>query len=132
MNKHHLNRRTFFKGTLAAASLFALGVWDKMVKTEMRSNKKGAIKIPFNRNSKVLFAADFIVVNDESQTKVFSAHCTHLGCSIHEFKDGKFICPCHGSEFTLDGEAVKGPAYQPLEKIDFEMDDSREFLIVKG
>jgi Rieske Fe-S protein len=132
MIRKYLSRRTFFKGTLAAASLLVVGVWDKMVKTEVGSNKKGIIRIPFNRNKKVFFANDFIVVNDVNQTKVFSSHCTHLGCFIHEFKEGKFICPCHGSEFTLDGEAVKGPAYKPLERMDFEFDDNKEHLIING
>ena len=62
-------------------------------------------------------------MNNANKTSVLSSHCSHLGCAIHEFKEGKFICPCHGSEFTLDGEAVKGPAYKPLERMDFEFDD---------
>ena len=132
MIRKYLSRRTFFKGTLAAASLLVVGVWDKMVKTEVGSNKKGIIRIPFNRNKKVFLANDFIVVNDVNQTKVFSSHCTHLGCAIHEFKEGKLVCPCHGSEFSLNGEAMKGPAYKPLERMDFEFDDSKEFLIING
>ncbi len=41
--------------------------------------------------------------------------CPHLGCS-YGFDDNKkhFVCPCHGSEFALDGRVLHGPATSPL------------------
>ncbi|KAA3644090.1 MAG: hypothetical protein DWQ07_18435 [Chloroflexi bacterium] len=37
--------------------------------------------------------------------------CTHLGC-IYNWRRSqqKFICPCHGSQFQLDGTYIQGPA----------------------
>jgi len=59
-----------------------------------------------------------------------SAVCTHLGCTVRaealsqpESKtvEGsplrlthRFLCPCHGSRYTGDGENVAGPAPRPL------------------
>jgi menaquinol-cytochrome c reductase iron-sulfur subunit len=59
-----------------------------------------------------------------------SATCTHLGCTVRaealpqpETIDvgGKptrlthrFLCPCHGSKYTGDGQNVAGPAPRPL------------------
>lgn len=59
-----------------------------------------------------------------------SAVCTHLGCTVRaealaraETKtvEGsplrlthRFLCPCHGSKYTGDGENVAGPAPRPL------------------
>src|SRR5262249_5184690 len=40
-------------------------------------------------------------------------YCTHRGCSINAAPD-KFVCPCHGSEFSFHGDVLKGPATQPL------------------
>jgi Rieske Fe-S protein len=44
-----------------------------------------------------------------------SAICTHAGCTVSRITDGKIICPCHNSEFNLDGTVAQGPAKKPLE-----------------
>ena len=42
--------------------------------------------------------------------------CSHLGCTVpYEPATGKFICPCHGSEFSTDGEVLNEPAPRPLD-----------------
>jgi menaquinol-cytochrome c reductase iron-sulfur subunit len=59
-----------------------------------------------------------------------SAVCTHLGCTVRaealsQVENRKvegsplrithrFLCPCHGSRYTGDGENVAGPAPRPL------------------
>ncbi|MCW2512150.1 MAG: ferredoxin subunit of nitrite reductase and ring-hydroxylating dioxygenase [Mycobacterium sp.] len=47
--------------------------------------------------------------------KGFSSVCPHRGCNVNAITDGKIICPCHNSEFNLDGGVVQGPATKPLE-----------------
>lgn len=47
--------------------------------------------------------------------KGFSSVCPHAGCNVNAIADGKIICPCHKSEFNLDGTVAKGPAKKPLE-----------------
>lgn len=49
-------------------------------------------------------------------TNCFSALslvCTHLGCTIEQAPDG-FNCPCHGSQYDLQGRVTRGPAAKPL------------------
>ena len=43
--------------------------------------------------------------------------CTHLGC-LYAWRDqeGKFICPCHGSQFSYDGTYIRGPAPRSLDR----------------
>ena len=59
---------------------------------------------------------DDVVVTQTSvgDFKGFSSVCTHAGCNVSEVVDGLIKCPCHGSEFGLDGAVVKGPAAKPL------------------
>ena len=43
--------------------------------------------------------------------------CTHLGC-LYAWREqeGKFICPCHGSQFEYDGTYIRGPAPRSLDR----------------
>ena len=44
-----------------------------------------------------------------------SAICTHMGCTVlYDEKLGQIHCPCHVSQFGLDGHNLKGPATRPL------------------
>ena len=43
------------------------------------------------------------------------AECTHLGCLVQpDPATGGFSCPCHGSQYSADGEVTRGPAPYPL------------------
>jgi cytochrome b6-f complex iron-sulfur subunit len=43
--------------------------------------------------------------------------CTHLGCLYNwNNQEGKFICPCHGSQFQLNGTYIQGPAPRSLDR----------------
>jgi Rieske Fe-S protein len=47
--------------------------------------------------------------------KAFSSACTHQGCPVSSISDGKIMCNCHGSEFSIsDGSVLNGPAETPL------------------
>ncbi|MEM1136067.1 MAG: Rieske (2Fe-2S) protein [Bacteroidota bacterium] len=46
--------------------------------------------------------------------------CTHQGCVIDVNEDASFSCPCHGSEFTKDGEVTNGPAERALSSFKIE------------
>ena len=45
-----------------------------------------------------------------------SRTCTHLGCTLPWVEEkGQFVCPCHGSTFSLTGEVLTAPAPRPLD-----------------
>ena len=55
-----------------------------------------------------------------------SAACTHLGCHLHwNSFERCWDCPCHGSQFGVDGEVLNGPAVHPLEKVAVQMETLR-------
>lgn len=46
-----------------------------------------------------------------------SAACSHMGCIV-QFNNFEqcWDCPCHGSQFSIDGEVLAGPASAPLKR----------------
>jgi menaquinol-cytochrome c reductase iron-sulfur subunit len=49
---------------------------------------------------------------------IFSPICPHLGCRFAWDESGnKFACPCHGSQFNMDGEHLAGPAPRGLDPL---------------
>jgi glycine/D-amino acid oxidase-like deaminating enzyme/nitrite reductase/ring-hydroxylating ferredoxin subunit len=47
-----------------------------------------------------------------------SATCTHIGCHLHwNSFETCWDCPCHGSQFAVDGTALNAPAISPLAKV---------------
>ena len=45
-----------------------------------------------------------------------SRECTHLGCTVPWVDDeGRFVCPCHSSEYDEKGAVVSPPAPRPLD-----------------
>jgi Rieske Fe-S protein len=56
-----------------------------------------------------------VFVDKKGEQHLFSARCTHLGCTIGwNPAEHTFDCPCHGSRFNEMGEVVNGPAARPL------------------
>jgi Rieske Fe-S protein len=51
---------------------------------------------------------------------IFSSICPHLGCTYDWNHDAKrFICPCHGSQYSVQGEYLAGPAPRGLDPLPF-------------
>ncbi|MDD5544520.1 MAG: Rieske (2Fe-2S) protein [Acidobacteriia bacterium] len=62
------------------------------------------------------------VVRDDSNLKVFSATCPHLGCTVNVAASG-FVCPCHGSAWDANGQRVGGPALRGLDTLNTRIED---------
>ncbi len=61
------------------------------------------------------------------------ARCTHLGCTPNWFEsERRFKCPCHGSNFTMQGDVIFGPAPKPLYRAAIAKTDDGQLLIDKG
>lgn len=53
------------------------------------------------------------IVREGDKLAAISTTCTHLGCIVAPSATG-FQCPCHGSQFDVDGNVTGGPAPKPL------------------
>jgi cytochrome b6-f complex iron-sulfur subunit len=57
------------------------------------------------------------VRKDPGRIFVIKAVCTHLGCTPDWLPDQNiFHCPCHGSEYDMDGINFAGPAPRPMDR----------------
>ena len=62
--------------------------------------------------------------------RALSAVCTHLGCITRYQPDRNIIaCPCHGSQFTLAGDVVAGPAPRPLRWLQMSLSEKGELIV---
>lgn len=59
----------------------------------------------------------YVVRSSESEVRVFSDICTHLGCRVTWHADERhYISPCHDGHFDLLGNVISGPPPRPLDE----------------
>lgn len=74
----------------------------------------------------------WMIRNEEGMYALISI-CTHLGCTpIWHTADNLIKCPCHGSNFTSDGDVVAGPAPRPLERAVISLDLAGNIVVDKS
>lgn len=140
-------RRKFIKksGALAAMSLFGVAFFTACeneedtypnTNTPSNSNEDG---ITVNSNTVVIdlskvsdlqnagdwvliVSAQMLVVNTGGEFSALTSVCTHSGCDRNWSltTSNEFVCSCHGSVFTTNGDVVKGPANAPLRQFTHE------------
>ncbi len=125
-----IKRRLFMKMSASAIVGGMVLLWAKMTGYHLKPDAARKITVPFDQNKEVSFYGDFIVINKGGDISVFSSSCTHLGCKIEKSEKEKLVCPCHGSLFDFNGNAVKGPAYKPLKKLSFVLNGEKKQIVV--
>jgi cytochrome b6-f complex iron-sulfur subunit len=60
-------------------------------------------------------SGNFLVSRTAQETFVaLTAICTHEQCNVTGFQNSRYVCPCHGSQYTTSGAVVQGPATRAL------------------
>lgn len=74
--------------------------------------------------------------DDMGNFYVLDCECRHQGCSVGTFDKSdpdpifwKIRCPCHGSEYGIDGSINVGPSTEPLYNYPFEFDGNDTLTI---
>lgn len=74
----------------------------------------------------------WIIRNGEGMYALI-AICTHLGCTpIWHPAEHRIKCPCHGSNFLIDGQNVAGPAPVPLYRAAIGLDLAGNIVVDKS
>jgi len=130
-NRNNISRRKFFKTIAALLALPSFAIWFESLRTQLRINSKSKkIILPSNMDDGISFIKNIIVEKTGENLRVYSSTCTHLGCKINKEQNNKFVCPCHGSQFALNGVVIKGPAAKNLEQLKYSKDKKTGKIIV--
>ena len=68
---------------------------------------------------------------DESKFIAVSTICRHKGCTV-ELEGDKFVCPCHGSEYTVQGKVIQGPSKDNLKTFETMFDSEKGIITIKA
>ena len=72
-----------------------------------------------------------LIRTSQTQFSAVKTICTHKGCDV-DLSGDKFVCPCHGSEFMLDGKLTSGPAKSNLKSYETVYDSDKGIVTIKG
>ncbi len=141
-------RRNFLKFLIGAfsalvAAAMAVPLIGALIGSSFRSKKPQSVKVgnisslpvdqpvnlrfPFETEDAYLRETTihdvWIVKHSSSEITVFSPICPHLGCHYDWQADGsEFICPCHGSVYSVTGKVLGGPAPRPLDTLPWKLE----------
>jgi menaquinol-cytochrome c reductase iron-sulfur subunit len=59
----------------------------------------------------------------------FGPQCPHLGCAYHWVaRSQTFLCPCHNSTFSIEGEVLTGPSPRALDRYETKIEGEKLLL----
>jgi len=132
-----INRRDFLKlsiaGLLGASALAGTAAIIKFLGYSTEPVQKTEFDVgnvsDFPPGSKKVVAdVPAMVVHDEDGFFAISLVCTHLGCTVEQSENG-FTCPCHGSQYDIDGQVLRGPAQKPLKTLRVEVNSDNHLIL---
>ncbi len=73
----------------------------------------------------------YVVRSNESEVRVFSDICTHLGCRVTWHPDVQhYISPCHEGHFDILGKNISGPPPRPLDEFVAKIENGDLFVLL--
>jgi len=123
----NLSRRDFLKLAWAffggLAALEVAGIAIAYLQPRLAEGEFGAIinagavdAFPLNSVTHITNGRFYIVRLGDGGFLAVYHRCTHLGCTVPwDANQQKFVCPCHSSEFDMQGTVKNPPAPRPLD-----------------
>ncbi len=142
-----ISRRNFLKtstlGVIAGSFILSLPDLEKLAAATSRGKYRLAgedilvnLSEPKNASLKKIGGAIFLDDEDMlirlSQTRFAAVNliCRHKGCTV-EYNGEKFVCPCHGSQYSSDGTVIHGPAQKNLRTYETVYSRTNETVLIK-
>lgn len=105
---------------VADISLLAANTPEEII---FRKNRVDGWKVSSEKTSA------WVVKKSNNEVVAFAPQCTHLGCAFRwDDRRRTFLCPCHTSNFDLDGNVLDGPAPRPLDRYAVKLEGTKLLL----
>lgn len=120
-----MDRRCFCAGALAAGLTLACGGGGYPAPPPTSApppngplttsdTKAGLLATPNGTVRDYRNLGNFFLIRDATGIYAMTAVCTHMGCTVGAPVGAQITCPCHGSQYDLNGGNTLGPAIHPL------------------
>jgi len=149
-----MNRRTFYlaciyalwavMGVVLAVPTAVYLLWPPRPRKEQEWTEAGTVtELTLGPPSELVFRKNrvdgwkvtsekstaWVLKKAENEIIAFSPQCPHLGCAVHWVaKKNEFLCPCHASTFSIEGEVLSGPAQRPLDRFVVKVEGDKLLL----
>lgn len=68
----------------------------------------------------------WVVKLSDTEVVAYTPQCTHLGCAYrYEESKNEFVCPCHSTNFSIEGKVLNGPAPRDLDRYSVKVRGTR-------
>lgn len=122
-------------GALAAAELTLAGL--RFLSPRSTSGEFGGTfnlgdhtQIPPGSVTPVEAGRFYLVRLEDGGLLAIYRRCTHLGCAVpFDQSSRQFVCPCHGSAFTDEGDVLNQPATRPLDLFELTINAEGEIIV---
>ena len=142
MEQKHTSRRNFLESGVAAIVASACGgcvLCGSRKPDLVIQEDEGALRLGKPDSQSLLASvASRLIQPEGTDEKILVVHrgngklsavssiCTHKGCDVdYDAELGHLVCPCHGSQYSLEGRNIEGPAERPLKQYDLEIEDGQ-------
>jgi Rieske Fe-S protein len=142
MEQKHTSRRNFLESGVAAVVASACGgcaLFGSRKPDAVLQEDKGVLTLDKSDSESLLASASSRLIQPKGSSEkilvihsgggnlsAVSAICTHMGCNVNYDKElGRLVCPCHGSQYSLEGQNTKGPAKRPLKQYKVQVKDGQ-------
>jgi Rieske Fe-S protein len=71
----------------------------------------------------------FVIKPPEGAIYALSSVCPHQHCGVEwNFKENRFICPCHEGQFDITGKVLEGPPTTDLSRVDIKIEGGHLYV----
>lgn len=148
MESNHPSRRNLLQlGVAAGAASLLSGcrIFGSRKADIVAQPQNGQIRFSPEESAKLLASESSLLVEPQGfDDKIIVVHagdgslhglsaiCRHRGCTVlYDEKLGHIRCPCHGSQYGLDGHNIRGPARRPLKQYDVRTENDLVLLTLR-